>query len=85
VISDGDLRRLLEKSPDPLSLPAAQAMTAEPKTIGAAELASAALAKMEALKITSLVAVDGEAADGGGRSSVAGIIHLHDLWRTELF
>jgi len=78
VISDGDLRRLLEKSPDPLRFTAEQVMSQNPKTIGSDELASAALAKMEAMKITSLVVVD-EAR------LVTGVIHIHDLWRTGLF
>jgi len=78
VISDGDLRRLLQKSPDPLKNSAGQAMSKEPKTIKAQELAGVALAKMEEMKITSLVVVDSE----GG---VIGVVHLHDLWRTELF
>jgi arabinose-5-phosphate isomerase len=78
VISDGDLRRLLQVSPDPLKLPASQVMNRDPKTIQGHELATVALQKMEKLKITSLVVVD------SGRV-VAGVIHLHDLWRTELF
>ena len=78
VISDGDLRRLLEKSPDPLRFTAEQAMSRNPKTICGDELASAALAKMEAMKITSLVVVD-------AARRVAGVIHIHDLWRTGLF
>ena len=78
LISDGDLRRLLEKSPDLLSCTAGQAMNVMPKTIDAGELATAALAKMETLKITSLVVVD-------DARRVIGVIHLHDLWRTELF
>ncbi len=78
VISDGDLRRLLQAYRDPLKLPASQAMTRNPKTILGQELASVALLKMEELKITSLVVVD------QGRV-VTGVIHLHDLWRTELF
>jgi arabinose-5-phosphate isomerase len=78
LISDGDLRRLLEKSPDPLRFTAGQVMSSNPKTIGEDELASAALAKMEALKITSLVVAD-------GTRRVTGVIHIHDLWRTGLF
>lgn len=77
VISDGDLRRMLQKSTDPLKLAAGQVMSANPKTIFGDELATVALAKMEESKITSLVVVD------AGRK-VAGVIHLHDLWRTEL-
>ena len=78
VISDGDLRRLMEKSPDPLKITAEQVMSTNPKTIGGDELASAALAKMEAMKITSLAVVD-------DLRCVAGVIHIHDLWRTGLF
>jgi arabinose-5-phosphate isomerase len=77
VISDGDLRRLLQKSSDPLKLSAGQVMTPGPKTITQNELATAALAKLEALKITSLVVVDSV-------NAVIGVVHLHDLWRTEL-
>jgi arabinose-5-phosphate isomerase len=77
VISDGDLRRLLQKSPDPLKLTAGQVMTRQPKTIGENELAAAALAKMEKMKITSLIVVD-------AARIVVGVVHLHDLWRTEL-
>jgi len=78
LISDGDLRRLLEKSPDPLRFTAEQVMSTNPKTIVGDELASAALAKMEAMKITSLVVVD-------GARLVTGVAHIHDLWRTGLF
>jgi arabinose-5-phosphate isomerase len=77
VISDGDLRRLLQKSADPLKLTAGEAMTRNPKTVSPDALATAALAKMEEMKITSLVVVDAGKA-------VVGVIHLHDLWRTEL-
>jgi len=78
VISDGDLRRLLERLPDPLKLSAGECATLSPKVIGPDELAGAALAKMEALKITSLVVVDPE-------QSILGVVHIHDLWRTQLF
>ena len=78
VISDGDLRRLLQKSADPLKLTAGQVMTREPKTIGEQELATVALAKMEEMKITSLVVVDAS-------KTVTGVVHVHDLWRTEMF
>jgi arabinose-5-phosphate isomerase len=78
VISDGDLRRLLQKSADPLKLSAGQVMTREPKTISDSELAGAALSIMEEMKITSLVVVDAE-------KRVLGVVHVHDLWRTELF
>src|ERR1700687_3412417 len=61
VISDGDLRRLLElRGKDALDLRAEDCMTRAPKTIGAREFAATALARMEEMKITSLVVVDGE-------------------------
>jgi len=77
VISDGDLRRMLQKSSDPLKLPAGQVMSRNPKTIFEDELATAALSKMEEMKITSLVVVD-------RKMRVSGVVHLHDLWRTQL-
>ncbi|HWY05048.1 MAG TPA: KpsF/GutQ family sugar-phosphate isomerase [Candidatus Acidoferrum sp.] len=78
IISDGDLRRLLEKrGKDVMDLTAGEAMTGAPKTIGGGEFAATALALMEEKKITSLMVVD-----GSGR--LAGIVHLHDLWTTEL-
>lgn len=78
IISDGDLRRLLEKrGKDVMELTAVEAMTREPKTIGKDEFAASALALMEEKKITSLMVVDGD-----GR--LEGIVHLHDLWTTEL-
>jgi arabinose-5-phosphate isomerase len=78
VISDGDLRRLLEKrGKDVLDLAAGECMTAAPRTIGANEFAATALALMEEEKITSLVVVDGD-------RTLLGIVHLHDLWGTEM-
>jgi arabinose-5-phosphate isomerase len=78
IISDGDLRRLLEKrGKDVLDLTAGEAMTRNPKTIGSGEFAATALALMEEKKITSLMVVD-----PGGK--LEGIVHLHDLWTTEL-
>ncbi len=78
VISDGDLRRLLEKrGKDVMDLNAGEAMTRDPKTIAPGEFAAAALALMEEKKITSLMVV----SEGG---KLEGIVHLHDLWSTEL-
>jgi arabinose-5-phosphate isomerase len=78
VISDGDLRRLLEKrGKDVLDLTAGECMTKNPQTIGAGEFAATALALMEEKKITSLMVVDGD-------RRLEGIVHLHDLWSTEL-
>ena len=82
VISDGDLRRLLEqRGKDALDLTAGECMTRTPKTIGAQEFAATALARMEEMKITSLVVVD---SDVGSYRRVRGIVHLHDLWGTEM-
>jgi arabinose-5-phosphate isomerase len=78
VISDGDLRRLLQKSPAPLKLVAGDCMTRSPKSISGAELATAALARMEELKITSLVVID-------PAGIILGVVHIHDLWRTQMF
>jgi len=78
VISDGDLRRLLElRGKDALDLAAGECMTRNPRTIAGNEFAATALALMEEKKITSLAVVD-----GGGR--LEGIVHLHDLWGTEM-
>lgn len=72
VISDGDLRRLLEKDPALLAKSAGDCAHTEPKTIEAEEFASAALFQMEKAKITSLFILDGD-----GR--LAGALHMHDL------
>ena len=78
VISDGDLRRLLEREGGAaLSKTAGEAMNTSPRTIAASEFAARALAELEEKKITSLVVVD-----AGGR--VEGVLHLHDLWGMEL-
>jgi arabinose-5-phosphate isomerase len=78
VISDGDLRRLLERrGKDILDLPAGECMTRDPETIHRDEFAVTALNTMEQKKITSLVVVD-----GNGR--LEGIVHLHDLWGTQM-
>ncbi len=78
VISDGDLRRLLEqRGKDTLDLTAGECMTRTPKTIGPQEFAATALARMEEMKITSLIVVDSE-------QRLRGIVHLHDLWGTEM-
>ena len=78
IISDGDLRRLLEKrGKDALDLTAGESMTKNPRTIHAEEFAATALAVMEEKKITSLAVVDKE-------QRLQGIVHLHDLWGTEM-
>jgi arabinose-5-phosphate isomerase len=78
IISDGDLRRLLQnRGKDALDLTAAECMTRNPTTIAAFEFAATALAIMEERKITSLVVVD-------PNRKVEGMVHLHDLWGTEM-
>jgi arabinose-5-phosphate isomerase len=77
IITDGDLRRLMQRVPDPLSRRAEEVMTRTPVTIGSTELAAAALRLMEEKHITALVVVDAE-------RRVEGVVHLHDLWRTQL-
>src|SRR3984957_8971696 len=78
IISDGDLRRLLEKrGKDVLDMSAGEAMTHNPKTIARQEFAATALAVMEEKKITSLMVVD-------AAGKLEGIVHLHDLWGTEM-
>ena len=78
VISDGDLRRLLERrGKNVLDLTASECMTRKPKTIAAHEFAASALAIMEQKKITSLVVVD-------QAMNLLGVVHLHDLWGTEM-
>ena len=74
MISDGDLRRLLERDGNrALDHTAGQIMNPTPVTIDSSAFASDALTVMEAKKITSLVVVDSE-------DHVQGVLHLHDLW-----
>jgi arabinose-5-phosphate isomerase len=77
IITDGDLRRLMQRSTEPFSQKAADVMTRDPVTITSDELAAAALRKMEERRITALLVVD-----EAGR--LHGAVHLHDLWRTNL-
>jgi len=78
VITDGDLRRLMEADPSPLSHTAAQVMHTGGVTIRPGALATGALRLLETRRITSLIV-----ADPDGR--VAGVLHLHDLWGVGLF
>jgi len=78
IISDGDLRRLLERDgPDGLRRTAGEVMNPNPRTMTGQELAVRALHTMEERKITSLIVV-------GPENRVEGVLHLHDLWGTEL-
>jgi arabinose-5-phosphate isomerase len=78
ILTDGDLRRLMEKhGGDTLSMTAGDCMVRTPQTISPNLLASEALNLMERKKITSVVVVDGS-------QKVLGVVHLHDLWTLEL-
>jgi arabinose-5-phosphate isomerase len=79
IITDGDLRRQMERTADVLTLAAADVMTRGPVTVSRATLAVEALNIMEQRKITSIVVVE------NGGQQVAGVVHVHDLWGTEMF
>ncbi len=79
IITDGDLRRAIQRyRQEMLEKPASACMTSNPVTIDKEGLATEALNLMEEKKITSLIIKNQE-------GKVEGIIHLHDLWRTEMF
>lgn len=79
VISDGDIRRLLQRERgEVLARKAHECMTRRPVTISPDELAPAALHLLEQSKITSLTVTDAE-------GKLLGILHLHDLWGTQMF
>jgi arabinose-5-phosphate isomerase len=80
IITDGDLRRQMERGTEILTKTAGDIMTRNPIAIAPTTLAAEALNIMEQRKITAVVVVDGEPA-----RRVAGVLHLHDLWRMELF
>jgi len=77
IVTDGDLRRKMATTPDIQSLTARDVMTSNPVTIGPETLAVEALALLERRKITSVVVIDPD-------RRVEGVLHLHDLWRTEM-
>jgi arabinose-5-phosphate isomerase len=76
IVTDGDLRRHMTTTANLLDRTALDVMTRNPITISRRALAAEAIRIMEERKITSLVVVD----DG----VVEGVVHLHDLWRTEM-
>jgi arabinose-5-phosphate isomerase len=73
IITDGDLRRMLQRMTDISGVRAKDIMTVNPKSIQVEEYAIIALNKMKEFNITQLVALDGE--------KVAGFIHIHDLMK----
>lgn len=78
LVTDGDLRRLLESEANPLERSAAECMTAAPISIVPGALATTALKIMEDRKITMLPVVDDD-------NRALGVIQVHDLWGTNLF
>lgn len=77
VLSDGDLRRLLERNgPYAFHKAASEVMNPQPRTIAPDMLAANVLAMLEHHKITSLVVTE----DGTPEGAVVGVVHLHDLW-----
>jgi arabinose-5-phosphate isomerase len=78
VITDGDLRRQMAKGGDVLTRVAADVMTRNPITIAPDTLAAEILLILEKRKITSVIVADASKA-------VVGVVHVHDLWRTEMF
>jgi arabinose-5-phosphate isomerase len=78
IITDGDLRRVMQKQRNVLELSAAECMTRNPVTLPRTELAASALRLMEEKKITSVLVVD-EA------QRLEGVVHIHDLWTLQLF
>ena len=77
LITDGDLRRMIQKFPDYLQLTAKDAMTSNPMSISHDEMVVEALSKMRENNITQLPVVDG--------SKYVGVIHLHDILREGIF
>jgi arabinose-5-phosphate isomerase len=77
IITDGDLRRHMSTMPDILERTARDVMTTRPVTIPGTMLAVEALKILEERKISALIVVNDDRA--------AGVLHLHDLWRTEMF
>ena len=75
VVTDGDLRRAMEKIGDLPDLKAQDLMTSAPKTIDQDEMAAAAVQMMEASAITCL------AVTAGPDGRLAGVLHLHHLLR----
>ncbi len=73
IITDGDLRRMLQHRTDIQNVKASEIMTQNPKTISREDFAVRAYNKMKEFNITQLVAMDGE--------NIAGFIHIHDLMR----
>jgi len=81
IITDGDIRRRLEKSADPLSGVAADLMNRNPKTIDQNELAEKALFLMEQMKIQSLFVLNSTSENP---KKPVGIVIFHDLFTAKV-
>ena len=78
VISDGDLRRQMERHGYALlDRSAGECMTRTPVLVGRQELATRALDLLESRRITALLVTD-------DKGRIEGVLHLHDLWKTEM-
>jgi arabinose-5-phosphate isomerase len=80
IITDGDLRRHMMRDVDIRQLTARDVMTSDPVAVPRSTLAAEALNIMEQRRITSIIV-----ADGDRPKRVAGVVHLHDLWRMDMF
>jgi arabinose-5-phosphate isomerase len=78
IITDGDLRRHMVSATHLLERTAGEIMTTSPITVTADTMAAAALHILEQRRITAVVVVD-------VAHRVLGVVHLHDLWRIEMF
>jgi arabinose-5-phosphate isomerase len=78
IITDGDLRRHMTDSLSIVERTAGEMMTRQPVTVDPRMFAVEALSVMEKRKITAVVVVDDE-------QRVVGVLHLHALWRTQMF
>jgi arabinose-5-phosphate isomerase len=78
IITDGDLRRHMVSATHLLERSAGEIMTTSPITVGPDTMAAAALHILEQKRITAVVVVD-------VAHHVLGVVHLHDLWRIEMF
>ncbi len=77
VVTDGDFKRLLNRTTDFLDIPATEVMTRTPKSVHPDELCVSAVKKMEEFSIISMPVVD-------DHSRVVGVVHLHDLMRARI-
>ena len=71
IITDGDVRRILEKYDDPLNIPVSKLITNSPKKVDSTLLAIDALEIMTKNKITNLIVINKE--------KYVGMIHIHDI------